>query len=1000
VTWRDVDVRRPSGRGPRLGARAAFLVAILATARARASADASNLDQAARVPATRVELAPAADGSLGAFLVLGPFPVRARGSAAAPQGAPLEHPPPALGTIDDAALTPVAGAAVAGKSWTLASASEGPIDLKGALHASGNELVAYAAATLHVEEAGRYLLLLGADDGVRVFVDGKTAFARDESRPQRDDDDIVPLELGAGDHTLLLKLHQRDAGWAFKVRLLGAEHLDPPVGAYLALPGTTPADAAGLAGKLSWVSVDRGLGGAAGYGPRLTVRFPDGAPRGVPLTTSVKLAGRDRSSLIDVDVGEVPLDSRGARELAVILPRLDRADRPLEDADLTYEVTVAGRLVKAAFHPRRRIHDAVVHASAALSRAAGSPTELAPGSRDSVAYLTERLASLASHSDADVDAELADARELEDAAAAIDRHEDPYARRVGAMRRALVAPFDGKPAPFGLYVPASYRPGTARRYPLVVGLHGLNGRPMAMVRYLFGHDDPNRDNEWEDRHVGPLEPLDAFILTPHGYGNTMYRDLGEDDILRLLGWVVSHYSIDPDRVTITGMSMGGIGAASVPLKHPGIFAAAEPLCGYHSYFVRRDIAGHPLRPWEQHLAEERSNVFWAQNGQHLPLYVVHGTLDLPEENSGVLIRRYEELGYDIIHEHPPLGHNVWQTTYEDLKGVKWLLHHARDSHPAHVVFRTMRLRDGEDAWVHVDELARPDGWGEVDARVARGKPEIAVTTSGVVALHLDRDGQLGTGHGPVTVAIDGARLAFDDGVTDLAMHRDGVTAPWQPGPARHEAPYKHGPLTGPIRDAFHEPLLFVYGASDPGQSRANEEVARQWAAIRWGVTVEYPIMSDTEFLARGEPIANDRALFLVGNAKSNAVVAALDARLPIRVEGDAVLIAGERVTGREVGAAFICPNPARTDRYVVVVEGVDAPGTWRSLSLPDLLPDFVVYDAAVAPSRGQMILGSGSVRAAGFFSTSWQLPSVLRDPLADTARPAAKSEYEATPYLP
>jgi len=520
---------------------------------------------------------------------------------------------------------------------------------------------------------------------------------------------------------------------------------------------------------------------------------------------------------------------------------------------------------------------------------------------------------------------------------------------------------------------------------------------MAEIRYLFGFDDPAKENDWEDRHLPPLPPLDAFVVAPNGYGNTMYRDLGEDDILRVIAWALARYPIDPDRVSITGMSMGGIGAASVPFRHPDLFAAAEPLCGYHSYFVRRDIAGHPLRPWERFLAEERSNVFWSWNGQHLPLYIVHGTLDQPEDNSGVLIKRYEELGYDVVHEHPPLGHNVWQTTYENLKGAQWLLTHQRDAHPTEVRFRTLRLRDGDDAWVHVEELAAPDAWGEVDARVhARGA--FSVKTSGVASLRLDRDPQLMSPRGKTNVTIDGTVLSFADD-QPLEMHKD-VAGPWVAGAAVHDGAFKHGTLTGPIRDAFHDPLLFVYGASDPAETRANEEVARQWAAIRWGVSVEYPVMSDVEFLAKKEPLANDRALFLVGSARTNAVVRALEPDLPIRVDGDAVVIGAERFAGREVGAAFIRPNPARPDRYVVVVEGVSALGTWRSLSLPDLLPDFVVYDEAIAPARGQMIVGVGSVRAGGFFTNSWALPATLNDPLAHTTRPAAKSEYEATPYLP
>jgi hypothetical protein len=106
------------------------------------------------------------------------------------------------------------------------------------------------------------------------------------------------------------------------------------------------------------------------------------------------------------------------------------------------------------------------------------------------------------------------------------------------------------------------------------------------------------------------------------------------------------------------------------------------------------------------------------------------------------------------------------------------------------------------------------------------------------------------------------------------------------------------------------------------------------------------------------------------------------------------------VEGTEVGAAFVVPNPRRPDRYLVVVEGVDAPGTWRSLSLPSLLPDFVVYDVKLAPARGQMLLGAGSVRAAGFFKNDWSLPEVTADPLATAKRVGAKNEYEATPYLP
>ena len=110
-----------------------------------------------------------------------------------------------------------------------------------------------------------------------------------------------------------------------------------------------------------------------------------------------------------------------------------------------------------------------------------------------------------------------------------------------------------------------------------------------------------------------------------------------------------------------------------------------------------------------------------------------------------------------------------------------------------------------------------------------------------------------------------------------------------------------------------------------------------------------------------------------------------------------MVIGSEHITGDEVGAAFIRPNPKRPDRYLVVVEGTTALGTWRSLSLPDLLPDFVVWDKSVAPARGQMLLSAGALRAGGFFNEDWSLPNKFDDPLARAVRPAyASSDFPAS----
>lgn len=901
---------------------------------------------AAAAPDVRIALS--SDGHFGAFLVQGPFE---RGKLP-----------------DESQLSPRLG-----DPWRLVAADGGIVDLAEALDAHGRDRFAYAAGVLHIEHGGRHTLLLGADDGAAVIVDGKRVYDRDVARPQRDDDDLVPLDLSAGDHTLVLALHNHGGAWSFRVRLLDAQ-LDPPQGAAWILPGAGPDDARALASRLAAVTLDRGLD-AEGYHPVLTVRYPEGVPRGVPLTVHARLSRSSGSgaALFDVDAGDVPLTDRSVQPLTVALPHL--AGDEVEDDDWTVHVDVAGRGFDLPFHPRRVVREAVARADRAL-RIMGD---------DSVEHLRDRLAAFVNKGDGDVEAQSDDARELDERAAALEDKRDPWEGVTGPMRRAYRSPLDGKLSEFALYVPPGIEPG--KKLPLIVALHGMNGRPMEMIMWLFGHDDPARDGNWEDRHpLRDLERLDAIVVAPDGHFNTMYRDVGEEDVMEATDWVMAHYPVDESRVTITGPSMGGIGTAACALHHPDRFAAAEPLCGYHSYFVRGDIGSARMRPWEHFIAEQRSNVMWAENGLYIPMYVVHGTKDLPEENSGVLIDRYNELNYSMKDEHPDLGHNVWQTTYEDLKGANWLLDHRRPLHPRAIRFKTARTRWADDAWVHVREMESPEKWGEVIARIDKGNT-IFASTHGLDDVLLDRDPERIDDGAPVTVHVDGVNLTFQAG-EPVEMHKDGGT--WHAGAAVHTGPYKHGEVAGPMRDVFHEPILFVWGASDPAQARANEETARGWAHVRWGVHVDYPIMSDTEFLARGEPIANDRALFLVGNAKSNRLVRELEPSFPIRIEGDDVVVgdrhfapkdgaaspAGDLASGdaSQLGVAFIRPNPRRPDRYVVVVEGVGPLGTWRSLSLPDMLPDWIVYDEDVASARGMLLLGTGTPRAGGMFTNDWALP--------------------------
>ncbi|MBI5531921.1 MAG: prolyl oligopeptidase family serine peptidase [Deltaproteobacteria bacterium] len=919
---------------------------------------------------------PARDGAIGAWLVAAPLRATQQKSAFLPMDSKIAD-------VADDQLKLESGFEVAkGAALRLVTSSDEHIDLIESAKAPESEAFALAGGLLRVSEPTRVLMILGVDDGVRVMLDGRDVFTRDQPRPLRESDDVVRLDLTKGDHSLVLRLHQRAGRWDFRARLLDERDMLPAASVRWVLPGAASASLQEIAAGMASVQVDLQTS-TDRYHPVVQVRFPGGAPANAPLPVKASAWGVRggkqpvRTRLFEVTAGEVARADRSLMDLRVELPAILASDlgEVEDDGSIELEVEVAGRTFKHTRPVRSSVRRAIGRIDQALPKLdqATQPMIDRDMVRSTLQHDRERLGEFISSGDKDIAATVDEAAEVEKLLDRLQAGQDPIATARGPIRLAYSSPLDGKTHPFGLYVPPSLSAAGDRKRPMTVVLHGLNGKPMQMIRWFFGRDDPGQNGSWEDRHVGRLPDLDAFVVAPSGLGNLGYRDAGEVDVMAVRDWVAQKFPVDPLRVYVTGPSMGGIGAGAVALRFADKFAAAAPLCGYHSYFLRNDMGGKRLRPWERSLAEFYSNVWWAENGLHTPMYIVHGTRDLPEENSGVLIKRYKDLGYVIEDEHPDEGHNVWQKTYEDFKAWQWLSRYKRDPEPRRVVLKTSSLRHADNAWVHITQLASHLTWASVRASW-RPKGPFEVSTTAVEGLRLDRPSKL-VGVSPVTAKIDGVSLAFEGSETIEAHRSEGK---WVKGPApQRQGLSKTAHLSGPIHDIYLEPLIFVYGTRDPSMTRASYEVAKAFAEPPYGVELRWPIVADVDL---DETAAAGHSLFLVGNAKSNSWIKSLEERLPIRVEGDAIVAGSHRFTGRELGAMFIHPNPRFPQRYVVVLQAADAPGLLRGMSLPRLLPDFVVYDESVAGARGQLVLGGASVLAAGLFDGQWRMPEKLDDP--------------------
>jgi len=57
-----------------------------------------------------------------------------------------------------------------------------------------------------------------------------------------------------------------------------------------------------------------------------------------------------------------------------------------------------------------------------------------------------------------------------------------------------------------------------------------------------------------------------------------------------------------------------------------------------------------------------------------------------------------------------------------------------------------------------------------------------------------------------------------------------------------------------------------------------------------------------------------------------------------------------------------------------VLTGNDLWGVMRARYLPELLPDYLIYDAGIEVRTGGKVLGTRTVRAGGFFGPDWDAP--------------------------
>lgn len=203
-----------------------------------------------------------------------------------------------------------------------------------------------------------------------------------------------------------------------------------------------------------------------------------------------------------------------------------------------------------------------------------------------------------------------------------------------------------------LFLPKGYDPEGEKQWPLILFLHGAGERG----------NDPDRVAIHGPPKIVKGNPDFPFVVVSPQCPSRSWWD--PDDVVVVLDEALKRYRVDPARVYLTGLSMGGYGTWATGLRYPDRFAAIAPICG-----------GGATPDVLVGLYRDRSAL------RSLPVWAFHGAKDdrVPLEESKRMVDALKRAGNENVEltVYPEAHHDSWSKAYDDERLYEWFLSHSR-----------------------------------------------------------------------------------------------------------------------------------------------------------------------------------------------------------------------------------------------------------------------------------------------------------------------------------
>jgi hypothetical protein len=423
--------------------------------------------------------------------------------------------------------------------------------------------------------------------------------------------------------------------------------------------------------------------------------------------------------------------------------------------------------------------------------------------------------------------------------------------------------------------------------------------------------------------------------------------------------------------------MGGAACWQYGAHYPSLWAACAPGAGFSEtpeflkVFQKEDVqpTWYEQKLWHMYNASD-----YALNFFNLPTVAYSGEIDSQKQAADVMAREMKKVGLELTHIiGPKTGHSYEKNAKEEVnKRIDAFVAKGKVRLPEKFRVTTYTLRYFVGPGLQVRGLEKH--WERARVEGERTESTLTAKTENITAIDFSFAGPIKT----AKVTIDGTTL-------DVAFNGDKPSAlyvvslrkvggKWEraAGTPGATSLSKRPGLQGPIDDAFMSSFLMVKPSGKPMNAKVGEfaEKEMKHAITHWRSQYrgDAPVKADTDI---NDNDIKSNNLILWGDPSSNAILAKIADKLPIKWTDRGVVVGKDTYEAGTHVPVLIYPNPLNPSKYVVLNSGFtfreyDYLNNARQVSK---LPDYAVIDVTTPPNSRY----PGKVTRAGFFGEKWEV---------------------------